>query len=184
MYNITSEDLTSLRTLLQSNGIDDTMYADSQLCQLIQQSVTLIGEDYVSGSCETEYDYTFEGDMYMTMSYPVVTDEVTVKLDGVHVPSEDILHITSEGVIRFNRDLEGLLEVKYRNGVNDSTMKEFLMLATLHLIRGGSSGTGNISSIQEGDVNVSYDNTTNSNNSLNGVIQTVHDLYGARVRMI
>ena len=184
MYNVTSEDLTRLRTLLQSNGIDDTSYDDSQLCQLIQQSVTLIGEDYVTGSCETEYDYTFNGDMYMTMSYPVVTDEVQVKLDDVDVPSEDILHITSEGVIRFKRDLEGLLEVRYRNGVNDSTMTDFLLLATLHLVKGGASGTGNISSITEGDVNVSYDNTTNSNNSLNGVITTVHGLYGARVRMI
>ena len=154
------------------------------LCQLIQQSVTLIGEDYVTGTCETEYDYNFNGDMYMTMSYPVVTSEVLVKLDDVEVPAGDILHVTSEGVIRFKRDLQGLLEVRYRNGVNDSTMTDFLLLATLHLIRGGSSGTGNISSITEGDVNVSYDNTTNSNNSLNGVITTVHGLYGARVRMI
>lgn len=184
MYNVTNEEITQLRSLLQANGLDDTTLTDEQLCQLIQQSVTLIGEDYVTGSTEVEYDYDFNGDMYMTMSYPIIADEVTVKLDGLDIPVEDILHITSEGVIRFRRELEGLLEVHYRNGLPGSTMTEYLLLATLHLIRGGVNGTGNISSITEGDVNVSYDNTTNSSNSLNGVITAIHGLYGARVRMI
>jgi hypothetical protein len=184
VYSVNNEEITQLRTLLQNGGIDDTTYTDEQLGQLIQQAVTLIGEDYVTGTSEVEYDYQFNGDMYMTMTYPVIPDEVMVKLDGVALPEEDILHITSEGVIKFKRKLSGLLEVSYINGLSVDVMSGYLLLATSQLLKSNPVTGGSIGSITEGDVSVSYDNTGNTMNTLDSVITTIHSMFGARVKKI
>jgi hypothetical protein len=107
-----------------------------------------------------------------------------VKLDGVALPEEDILHITSEGVIKFKRKLSGLLEVSYINGLSVDVMSGYLLLATSQLLKSNPVTGGSIGSITEGDVSVSYDNTGNTMNTLDSVITTIHSMFGARVKMI
>ena len=182
MYNVTQEQLTSLREHLNNNGISDTDYTDSQLTSMIQNAVTLIGEEYVTSRCEIDYDYSFNGDMYLTAEYPITPDNLRATCDDVDVTGR-IRSVTREGVIHFKSDLTGILKVEYQVGLGDDLSSEYVLMAAVYLTK-ANSNLGGIASINEGDVSVSYDTTNNARNSLDGIIMEIHNQFGARVRMI
>lgn len=182
MYNVDEEMIENLREMLTSRGINAEEYTEAQLSSMIQQAVTLIGEEYVSSRTEVDYDYTFTGDIYLTAEYPITPEAVTVTLDDVDI-TDSIKSITKEGVIHFNEDHDGVLRVEYNVGLTSDVVQDSILLAAMYLL-GDSAHMGNISSINEGDVSISYDRTNNTANSLDGVINNVHKQFGARVKMI
>lgn len=182
MYNVTLEDLTSLREQLQANGISSEEYTNAQLTQMIHNAVTLIGEEYVTSRCEIDYDYAFHGDMYLTAEYPITPTRIQVSLDDEDI-TDKIESITREGAIHFKEDLGGVLKVEYEVGLTSDIAREYVLLASMYLTK-SNNNMGSISSINEGDVSVSYDTTNNARNSLDGIINEIHGQFGARVRMI
>lgn len=183
MYNVTQEQIDSLRTLLNNNNIIITEeYTDNQLAGMIQQAVTLIGEDYITGRVEVDYDYNFTGNLYSTAEYPVEPEGVTVTLDDQDITTS-VKSVTREGVIQFTGEQNGVLRVEYTVGLTSDVSEGFVNLATLYLIRGNTS-MGDVASINEGDVSVSYNTSTSTRNSLDSVISEIHNQFGARVRMI
>jgi len=181
VYNVTNEDISSLRSLLASNGMNPDNYTSEQLTGMIQQAVTLIGDEYVQGYNEVDYDYDYHGSIYLTALYPIITDDVTVTLDDVDVTNK-IQSITNDGVIKFSEDLHGLLKITYTNGVDTNVIKQYVLLASMNLLKSTTGGI--ISSINEGDVSISYDTSSITATSLDGIITTVHNMFGARVSMI
>lgn len=182
MYNVDEEMIQSLREMLTSRGIKEEEYTDAQLTSMIQQAVTIIGEEYVSSRNEIDYDYTFNGDIYLTAEYPITPGQVTAAIDDVDITS-DIKSITREGVIQFKKDHDGVLRVEYNVGLTSDIVQESILLAAMY-ITADSDHAGNISSINEGDVSISYDRSTNTSNSLDGIVKDIHNQFGARVKMI
>ena len=182
MYNITNELLEQLKASLHLNNIPIDKYSDDELMAVLSQAVTLIGASYVEGEVTSEYMPDFEGDTYITISYPILTDEVVCTVDGV-VREDIVKSVSSTGIIRFQSDLSGDLEVTYTQGLPMDTINQYLVLVAVQIL-GKLNGTGTVSNINEGDVSVGYDTSGTTRGSLDSLIMDVHNLFGARVRML
>lgn len=182
MYNTTSEMIDTLRTMLETMGIQADEYTDTQLASIIQQACTLIGEEYTTPRSEVDYDYDFKGDLYLTAEYPILATGLEVYVDERDITSS-IKSITNEGVIHLHEEHEGVLRVTYTVGLASDVVQEYILLAAMYLTA-DNSHKGNIGSIQEGDVTVSYNTAGNTYNSLDSVIRGIHGLFGARVKLI
>jgi hypothetical protein len=182
MYNTTSEMIETLRTMLETIGIQADEYTDTQLAGMIQNAATLIGEEYTTPRSEVDYDYDFHGDLYLTAEYPILARDLQIQLDERDI-TESIQSITNEGVIHFKEKQDGVLRVTYNVGLAGDVVQEYILLAAMYLAA-DNSHKGNISSITEGDVSISYNTTSNTYNSLDSVIRGIHEMFGARVKMI
>ena len=184
MYTITQEMIDQLKTSFTLNHIPTDKYTDDELGTILQQSVTLIGGAYVEGETITEYDPEFSGDTYITISYPILNDpeELNVTIDG-NTTSDLVRSVQSNGVIHFNRPVEGQLEVTYTQALAEDVIQQYITLVALQLLGRAENG-GNLSSINEGDVSISYDTTGNSTGTLDGLIAEVHGMFGARVKLL
>lgn len=168
------EDLQDLLTL---HGIDTSKYTPTMLNALILEAKTLIGADYVYDSQYTDYKDTFHGTRYMTEKYPV--KEVT----SITVNDEEIIprKITHNGIIYFDGYITGGLEVEYIVGLDDNDYEKTILPICLYIAKQNEGQ--NVSSVQEGDVNVSYD--TGSNQAMiDTLINNIRGKYGARVRLL
>lgn len=175
-------EITDLRALLEVYGIDDTEYTDTQLEIILNQAKTYIGKEFVEGSTHEDYLRIYEGSVYMTNYYPIDVETVEIIVEGVEVTPRKITH---EGIIYFEDVLHGELSCSYTQELSDEDIESTVLPLAMYLIR-DQNGGGTMSSIHEGDLQISYDTTTSlsTNAQIHHLVQSLRDKYKARVRLL
>lgn len=174
--------ISDLRSTLQLYGIDDTQYTDAQLQIFIDNAKSVIGEDYVNSTEHEDYVEKISCRKYMTNYYPVVVDSVVVIVDGEQVTAKKI---TTDGIIYFDEQVNGEFTCTYLQGIDTTLVDEAIVNISLYMIQ-EQSGNGAISSINEGDISVSYDTNSiaTSSNRISQMLNDIRGKYKARVRLI
>jgi hypothetical protein len=178
---LVTETTTMLRELLQLYGIDDTTYSDEQLELIIRQARAYIGEEFVEPTTHEDYVEHFRGKTYMTSYYPVDVDSVTVICEEeVVIPNK----ITSSGLVYFTHHIQGRLTVSYTQELTSTDIRDTILPIAVYMIR--DIRGENLSSITEGDVSVSYDNTNTMSTSgmIQNLVTQLRNKYKARVRLL
>lgn len=172
-------EISDLRELLQVYGIDDSQYTDTQLQLLLKQARTFIG----NATPENREDYVdqYHGKKYMTQYYPVSVDSVNVTVGGESVTPH---HITEEGIIYFDNIVNGELSCTYTQQLSEEDISGAVLPLVVYMIQ--DQNGGNMSSITEGDVSVSFDNnsTVSTSNQINRLIESLRQKYKARVVLL
>ena len=176
------DEVEELRLLLQMYGIDDSMYDDNELQMWISQARSFVGNEFVQETEYEDYQRDFNSDMYMTRAYPISVSSVHVLVDDEGVIP---MKITSNGVIYFNNRQHGAISVTYSVEYTEEDVKNVILPVAMYMIR--DKNGGNMSSITEGDVSVSYDNINDKLSTSNSIQQLINNLrmkYKARVRLL
>jgi hypothetical protein len=172
-------EISDLRELLQVYGIDDSQYTDTQLQLLLKQARTYIGD--VTPTSHTDYVERFNGKRYMTQYYPVGVDSVTILVDEESITPK---YITEEGIIYFDNMVTGELRCTYTQQLSEEEISDAILPLTVYMIKDNIGG--NMSSITEGDVSVSFDNnsTVSTSNQINRLIESLRNKYKSRVVLL
>ena len=164
--------------MLLNHGITKE-YTNAQLDSFILEAKLLVDMPFMMNSVYEDYEAKYRGKVYYTHEYPILTNSVQLTIDGKRVP---ILNINNEGRIIFDKKHRGTLECKYTVGLSDDDINNYLIPIVVCLIEDAEGG--NISSITEGDVSLSYDTTGYSNRTLDSLVNGLRNKYGARVRLV
>lgn len=178
---VLTEIVEELRELLQVYDIDDSRYTDEQLMMMISQARACVGTEYIEPkSCE-DYVRDFVGGYYMTDFYPILADSVVVTIDDeVVIPDK----ITEEGIIYFENQQRGKLSCSYVQDFSSDDITSVILPVTMYMIRDITGG--NLSSINEGDISISYDNTSamSTSSMIQNLVTRLQNKYKARVRLL
>jgi hypothetical protein len=176
-----TEIVDELRELLVLYDIADSEYTDEQLEMMISQARACIGTEYTEASDHEDYVRDFCGDYYLTDYYPVDVDSVRVTIDDEIVFPEKI---TSEGIIYFTNQQRGKLSCTYVQDFSSYDIKEVILPLTMYMIR--DKNGGNMRSINEGDISITYDNDSqlSTSNMISQLVQKLQNKYKARVRLL
>ena len=183
-YDKITTTIEILRTLLQANDIheyDDAQ--DSVLEAFISEAKMLINEPFCNDTTYNDYVEGFTGKKYVTDYYPLKADCLEVTFNDIDI-SEHIKKITEEGIIYFDKQFNhGTLDVTYVVGLSSEDIENYIIPITLYLIR---DKTGrNVSSITEGDVSISYNNSTGGTAmQIDTLINNLKDKYCARLCLL
>ena len=170
-----------LRAMLVAHGIDATQYTDSMLESFIFEAKVLVDAPFVFDTVHEDYNPQFRGDVFMTDNYPVLDDEVLrVTIDDLVVTPE---HITHEGIIYLDKTYQGKLKCTYNVGLNGDDIQSYLLPLVVSMIQ-EKEGL-NLSSITEGDVSISYNNSgTGYSSQVSQLVQALKNKYSGRVAFI
>lgn len=170
--------LEDLKTILEMRT--GKQYEDSQLEPMIEFAKSIINSPITEVTSRTEY-YVLEADnSYMTDYYPIFEiDSATVGDETVVVQQVD----SEAGIIEFDKAYTGKLELEYKVGLPTQTLNSYLLPIVVEVVV-GMENNGNLSSIQEGDVNVSYDTSSNTSMKLDSLIANLRGMYGAKVKLL
>lgn len=167
--------LEDLRAMLIAHNIDVTAYTDQILNSFISEARLLVGEDFMFDHTVEEYDPNFDDDCIMVGDYPVKEGTVVVTLDDeVITPTK----ITSEGIIYLPSRVNGHLSVRYTVGLSGEDINQYLLPIVVYMIR--EKEGQNISSINEGDISISYDTSNGVNTQMSQLIQDLKHKYSGR----
>lgn len=174
--------IEQLRETLNVYGVDDSQYTDEQLEVFITQAKELVGSEYVEKVEHEDYVEDICCKRYMTNYYPVVVDSVVVLVDGVEVTPHKI---TEDGIIYFDEIVEGEFSCTYNQGISEGEVSSAIVTLSMYLIR-DKTGQGTLSSIQEGDLKVTYatDNILSAGNRISQLVNNIRNKYKARVRLL
>lgn len=171
--------LTDLRGILIAHGIDSEEYSDEVLNNFILEAKLLVNEPFMFDTQFEDYEPDFCDDTYMTENYPVVTDSVTITVGDETITPDKV---TSEGIIYLPRTIDGKFTITYTVGLGEDDINEFLLPITLYIIE--EKQGKNIASIQEGDVNISYDTANGYNTQMFNLVNALKNKYAGRVVFI
>lgn len=171
----------TLRSLLRNHNIPCDEYTDEQLGAYIDEAKLLLNTPYSFDTTFTDYHDHFHGRVYLTDYYPLLsTSDVVVKVDDIVVTPR---RITNDGRVFLEKCVDGSLECTYTVGLSDDDIINTILPVTMYIIQ-ASNGTGDISSVNEGDLSVSYDTSNGYNAEVNKLVQQLKNKYRARVRII
>lgn len=170
--------LTELKQILNGQGIDPTKYTDEQLQGLILQAKTLINREWATDKTYTDYNRKYNGDIITTDYYPLKTIE-TITINDEEVTPD---YYTDDGIIYLPKQYNGTLKCDYTVGLTDDDYINCILPMTTNLILDQQTDK-NIASINEGDVSISYNNTTTANTN-DALIENIRNKYAAKIRMI
>lgn len=169
----------TLRNMLQNHGVT-TQFTDEQLDLFIMEAKLLIDAPYVNNSQFEEYIKEFNGDIYCTNEYPIIEESVEIIINNQAIIPD---HITNDGIIYLPETYDGTLKCNYMVGLNQEDIQYYLLPIVACIIE-EKEGL-NISSVNEGDVSITYNNGTGyTSQTLDALIQNLKDKYSARVRLI
>jgi len=174
-------DVETLRKLIEAEGISTEDITDETLQTYIDKATSLA--DIPSGSKE-DYVRRFKGDTYVTDFYPLLplSDEDKVILtidDEVVVPDHVSL---DEGIIYLDKPVRGKLSCTYEYGLSEEDVTKYILPIACSLYKDNKGG--NVSSITEGDITISYDRTGTISAGTDSLIAELRNKYNARVKFI
>lgn len=174
-----SDELETLRNLLEAHGLPHTTdeISDTTLESLILEAKLLVNEPYMFDNITEDYEPDFSGETYMTEDYPVHPETVSLCIDDEAVAPE---RVTKDGIIYLDHVHHGKLECTYTVGLDDADVENYLLPIVVYLVKDREGK--NVSSIQEGDINISYDTTSNAQISM--LIERLTNKYSGRVVFI
>lgn len=170
--------IETIKELLELNNINTEQYTTKIINLLISHAKQLcqVNREFTA----TDYENTFNNEIYITQDYPIKDPAaVEVKLNNKKITPHKI---TSEGVIYFKNIQNGELEVTYNVGLPDEDIQEYIIPIVVELAKNMEGK--NLASISEGGVSLSYDNTGNTQTSLDQLITTLKNKYQHRVVFI
>lgn len=171
----------TIRNMLISNGIATT-YSDAELDSFILEAKLLVDAPFVNDAVYEDYVDRFSSDKYMIRHYPLKeSDDFNVLIDDKDI-TNNVRKITSNGIIYFDKKYTGSLTVSYVCGLNTTAINDYLIPIIVYLIKDKEGK--NISSISEGDVSVSYNNSSNTSLTLDSLVNRLRKKYGARLRLL
>jgi hypothetical protein len=193
MLNELNMNLDELRDYLKIMGIDETKYTDNVLEKLIN-----FYTDYImsyTGIDFDEHEHTvtdtnpnFNYKNYLLGFYPVVEIE-EILLDGKVINESDYKLDKQSGIIYWMNDLlDGdVLEIIYISQIHDTNLLNTFVTLLKDLIYCSlePNNKGNIVSVKEGDVTVTYDsNSITSNLIINRLNLLKNSYYGSKTKII
>ena len=165
VYNVENNlDDDELKTLIniKLKELDSLMFTD------------IIGKNY------SEANYDFKGNSIVLDHYPVKSIE-SLKLNDKDCEFKGVEN--NYGIIHLSKPMKGVIEVTYNTGYDDedyNTIIEPLLMDMVAYTLKYLGDKGNISSVSEGDVSISYDTTNNLGNTINNRINRLSSLYSIR----
>ena len=171
----------TLRKMLISHGIT-TEYSNDELDSFILEAKLLLDAPFVYDTLHEDYVDDFEGNKYMLRYYPFKeSNEFSVSLNDEDITSH-VKKIMKSGLLFFDKSFHGSLNVTYSVGLDVDDINTYIVPIVLYIIRDKEGK--NISSINEGDISISYDNTSNSSLTTDALIKRLKNKYGTRLRLI
>ena len=172
-------ELETLRELLKAHGLPNTQeeISDEELEAWILEAKLLINEPYMFTNITEDYDPEFGDEIYMTEDYPIIPDTVSLSIDDTAIAPE---RVTNDGIIYLEKPMHGKLSCTYTVGLCDADVENYLLPIVVYMVKDNEGR--NVSSIQEGDLNVSYDAT--SNMQISNLIDRLVNKYNGRVVFI
>lgn len=168
-----------LRSMLIAHGIEASSYTDGMLDSFILEAKLLVNEPFMFDTVHEDYDPDFSGDVFMTSDYPVLPEGLTVTVGGEVI---NPTHISSEGLIYFEKAYKGVLNCTYTVGLTSDDIQSYLLPMVVSMVQ--EKEGMNVASINEGDVSISYDNTTGLNTQVTQLIQSLKNKYSGRAVFI
>lgn len=174
-----SDELETLRNLLEAHGLPHTPeeISDNALESLILEAKLLVNEPYMFDNVTEDYEPDFDGETYMTEDYPIHPESVSLSIDDAAIAPE---RITKEGIIYLDNIYHGKLSCTYTVGLDGADVENYLLPIVVYMVKDKEGK--NVSSIQEGDINISYDTTSNAQISM--LIERLTNKYNGRVVFI
>lgn len=169
--------VTDIQAMLEAHGVTRTFTTDEIESYILEAKmlcdVPLNGESY------EDYKPSFSGDTYVTQQYPLQS-VTSITLNGVEVTPEKV---TNEGVIYFSSTKQGKLVVQYTVGMSETDISSLLVPLVVALIE-NKVGL-NLSSVTEGDVSVTYNNSTGvSSTTIDSLVEEIRERYSSRVMLL
>lgn len=165
-----------IQSLLTAHGVT-TQYTTSQIEAFIHEAKLLCDLD--DDESYEDYKPSFNSDVYVTQQYPLQS-VTSITLNGVEVTPEKV---TNEGVIYFNSTKQGKLIVQYTVGMSTTDIQNLLVPLVVALIENKEGR--NLSSVTEGDVSVSYNNSSGvSSVTIDSLVSEIRDKYTSRVMLL
>lgn len=184
-----------VRDALDAYGIEYEL-SDAQ----IQMLINIKTEELQSSICvhigpmiDSYEDWDFSGDRFFLPYYPVI-NLMSVKVNNTVVL--DCKYKERTGLVKLPTRMSGDLEVVYTYGLRlNNHLKMLIIDMICNSIRIGSSSTtssstttNNISTIREGDVSISYSNSTSdvdkASDSINQRVDWLRNEYAGRLRLL
>lgn len=175
-----------LQNRLHLAGIDYSKYTDEDLSNLIDLTLEEIeaetGLPITYPRLIVEYEDLFRGKVYETDFYPIECCEI--RLDDELL--EDVHRIDlNRGIFYFRPSLTGDLEVKYRIQYTDKTVLTGLITDMIILGIEGDPVHGVWNSVREGDVSVTYGNSSGGlQEKTNEALNRLKGYYKPRIRLL
>lgn len=175
-----------LKKRLRLAGIDYSKYTDEDLSNLIDLTLEEIeaetGLPITYPRLIVEYEDLFRGKVYETDFYPIECCEI--RLDDELL--EDVHRIDlNRGIFYFRPSLTGDLEVKYRIQYTNTTVLVPLITDMIILGIEGDPVHGVWNSVREGDVSVTYGNSSGGlQEKTNEALNRLKGYYKPRIRLL
>lgn len=174
-------DITKLKEKLDSIGVN---FEESILEDIIDLKIREIQS--ITGLCLSPlnhhyYSNDFHGSYVMLPYYPIKSIEsMTINNN----PITDYVLIDEIGVIYFEQEFYGVLDIQYSEGLSEEVMRLVEPLLTdmiIYYLNGDVSKDA--TSIKEGDITISYDSGLSLGNRINNQLENLKK-YSIKIRVI
>ena len=176
-----NETLTEqIRQQLITIGVDETTITDDVINAWTKQAEMLAGVSLEPKTSE-EYTANFRGKVYLTDFYPLLSVEnLELWIDGELVTPKHVQ--ASTGIIYLEKEYKGILECNYTYGFDETSISQLFIPLVLALMKDADGG--NLASISEGDVSISYDRNGNTSTTIDSLILNIQSKFGVRARFL
>lgn len=174
-----------LKKRLRLAGIDYTSYTDEDLQALIELAIERIeaetGLPINQPRLITEYEDSFHNKVYETDFYPLQCCEIRLDDELIEAHRVDM----DRGILYFKPVTPGDLEVKYQIQYTDITVLTGLITNIIILNISEDTVHGTWNSIREGEVSVTYGNSSGGlQEKTNEALNRLKGYYKPRIRLL
>jgi len=183
-------DTTSLKRQLTLEGINHDDYTDEDL-ELLLTNITheLIGYTNapITPVTHKRIIRDFKSDMLELDYYPI-KEISSLQIGSKNLSDDDYVLDDTLGILYFHSELSGLLSCQYICELSDSVIDNIINPLVFDMVKyrltTNFSGTGVMSSVKEGDVQVNYDTSTSLGNLIQNRINNLKGTYSIRIKVL
>lgn len=172
-----------LKIRLRLAGIDYSDYTDEDLQLLIDLNIDRIeaetGLPIKQPKLIDEYDELENISTYVLDYYPILCYKLF--LDNKEITPEYVDY--NKGILYFEQKLKGKIRIQYKIQFDDVVLLSDLITNLITVAISGDNINGSPKSIKEGDVSVTYDETTGLASKINNSFLLLKGYYKPRIRM-
>lgn len=180
---ITEQDL---KQFLIDDGFELTDEEFNKLLSRVKVEVNQKLDFPVTATSFTQTQKSFNGSVLVVDMFPLQSIR-SLKIGEYCLHEDKDYQINfDDGIIYFNRTWNGFLRLEYIAGLTDNDYNTYITPLILQLLEYHLDKTPNkdASSIKEGEITITYDNTTLTSNRINTMIQELNNRYTTFLRMI
>ena len=182
-------DVNSLKQQLNLEGITYD-YSDEDL-ELLLTNITneLIGYTNapINPVSHKRIIRDFQSDMLELDYYPI-KEISSLQIGSKNLSDDDYVLDDTLGILYFHSELSGLLSCQYICELSDAVIDNIINPLVFDMVKyrltTNFSGTGVMSSVKEGDVQVNYDTSTSLGNLIQNRINNLKSTYSIRIKVL